>query len=297
MRVISNRLVRSLAGVAACLCLCAGPTSAQYVLYDNLPGSPPPPSNNTSGAINNSFSSLVGSNAITSLVAEDISMSGLPVNVARVITQFDFVVTNLHVPDPNPTNRSHPGAGQADIQFRPRVRIWSSNALGNAPTQLLGAFDMPATTLPGAAPGSYSSALLSLDLTPFGGVSIPNNTPNIWIGLVFDDMDGTLAPAGISDADRVKRMNNLGMFIHNPINKGSSADQLWGTTRGDSFAVNNPEGGLFNSADARVSFPLNLAFRVSMLTIPEPGTGALAVTAILPLVGVMLRRRTRRTIK
>jgi hypothetical protein len=303
MRVIWNRLIRVLAGVVACVGIFCGTASAQTILYDNLPISlpppPDPPGDVTSGALNNFFSSMVGNNAITSLVAEDISVRNghMPGNAARLITQFDFIVTNTYIPDA--------GATETGVTFRPRVRMWTSNPLGDRPTELLqtgmgqdAVFDLPAVTLPAPAPGSdYSSALLSLDLTSFGGVSFPGDTPNIWIGLVFDDMDGTLAPAGASNAERLERMNNIGMYINNQISPGSSADQLWGTIRGDSFAVDNPEGGLFNSDNLEVDFPLNLAYRVTLLTIPEPGAGALAVTAILPLTGVMLRRRRCRTNK
>jgi hypothetical protein len=302
MRVNGNRLIRVLAGICACAGLLGGPASAQSFLYDNIPGSLPPPTPPNSAAVNNSFSAIVGGNAITSLQADDIRVTNLPSGTAPVITRFDFIVTNLDVPNPNPDNPNHPGAGQTAVRFRPRLRMWNSNAVGNAPTNLLqtglggtAAFDLPAVTLPAPAAGSYSSALISFDLTPFGGVNIPGTSPNIFIGLVFDDENGALAP-GLSDPERLRRMNNIGLFIHNPINQGSSADQVWANAQGGSYDVNNPAGSLQSSANYGLppTTPLNFAFRVTLLTIPEPGAGGLLLVTALPVAATLVRRRMRR---
>jgi hypothetical protein len=284
MRVMPNRLLPLAFGIGACLCLLSSRASAQYIVYDNLPAiNPGPIADPNVRAANNAFSANLGGNVSTAIQGDDIKFNTLPPTASRTISKIEFYVSNLDVPV------ASGGAGATAISVRPRLRIWAGNRTApiDGPGSLLGAFDLPIVNLAAPSPGRFSSELVTLDLDPFGGVSVPDNVGRFWIGVVFDNNNGA---TGMN----VAQMNNVGLVLNRPISPAFSSDDLgWGDdAAAGAYNTSNPEGDFNNSADYGLpsDFPLNFAFRVTMYTVPEPGTGALLMMALLP-AAVSVRKR------
>jgi hypothetical protein len=108
-------------------------------------------------------------------------------------------------------------------------------------------------------------------------VNVPSGT--FWIGLTFDNNSGA---TGATDV----QLNNLGMALFNPPTIGTSADTAFETTGAGDFLVNNPAGSTFNFGGNPAA---NFFFGMSVATVPEPSTFALAGLGTAALL--ILRRR------
>jgi hypothetical protein len=79
-------------------------------------------------------------------------------------------------------------------------------------------------------------------------------------------------------------------LIYNPPTVGSSADLFFWTDEYGDFAVNDPVGKLYWFGGSPVA-NFGWEFEVGSAAIPEPGTLALGLLGMLPLVLLGRRRR------
>jgi hypothetical protein len=198
----------------------------------------------------------VVANTITKLAADDITpVAGYS---GWEITRVTALIQN---------------ANTADVIIRALGRFYDDDGGSGNPGTLLAAFSFGTITVPASS---------SFTLTAYpSGFLLPGGT--FWAGLQFDNADGT---TGATDA----QLNLIRLALYDPPTVGSSADLFfWTSTYGD-FAVNNPAGGLYwFGGTPRASF--GWEFEVESTAIPEPGTLALGLLGVLPLLIWVSRRR------
>jgi hypothetical protein len=271
----------------------------------------------------NRFSSNVGNDTVTGLVADDLifkqSNNSPIIPQPMRLTKISFYITNHNT---------------TAVTIRPLLRLWNDDAMGltgnladtDHPGTLLRGLNLAPITLAAApAAGGFSSTLVTVDLTngnPFGGLNVPgskdaNGNPiagdpyRIWAGLAFDNNGGRTG-ATLSQMDNVGELVN---DIHNTgaVITGKSGDVAWGTGPGDTpgqklFAENLPPGAFFNyfgdpAHPGNDGIPgtdddpfANYAWQVWARPgyfVPEPGTAGLLGGAGLPFALLVWRRRRR----
>ncbi len=159
----------------------------------------------------NGGAAVVGSNTITRLVADQLTLVGTP---PFTIGSFQFSVSNT-----NPTA----------VTARARVRFYEDNG-GGAPGTFIAGYTLPARSYAANVAQIYNSG----PVTPF---VIPGQT--VWAGITFDNADGT---TGATAA----QLNNLGQAVFNPIDRGSSTDLYFITSTAGEFGASNPAGSTAN---------------------------------------------------
>jgi len=325
---VFRRILLSLASVLAGLGFAASMAHAQgpeTVVYDNLSTLSSLGPNYLFDERNN-FSTLVGSDTVTALVGDDLIFKQQPPSQKPIIpapmrlTKIAFYVTNRNT---------------TAVTIRPLLRIWNddSQSLGDGvdhPGTLLRKLNMGPITLAAApSPGTFSSTLVTVDLTggtnPFGGLNIPNGPGisgdpyRVWAGLAFDDNGGRTGAT-------LDQINNVGQLVNDIHNNGltlvgRSGDVAWGTNNNpaspyfgdpgpDLWARNLPPGAFFNyvndpnhpgadgipntNDDPFANFAWQVWARPGFV-MPEPGTAGLMAPVGLT-VGILLwRRRSRRS--
>ncbi|HXH60407.1 MAG TPA: PEP-CTERM sorting domain-containing protein [Fimbriimonadaceae bacterium] len=182
---------------------------AQTTVYDSTVGI-------TGVAFAIGGATVVGSNTITSLAADDVTMTNLGSGMDIVAMQ--FAVANFD---------------SVDVTFRPKVRMWlNDGALGAPGTYYNNPTAVDYTFSPITVAAGFINVLGAS--IPAGLMTIPSGT--IWVGIQFDNNNGT---TGATAAN----LNNLGVVINSPT-VGSSADEIFAsdTPASDLFNVANPSG-------------------------------------------------------
>ena len=179
----------------------------------------------------NGDATLVSGNTITSLVADSIGFVGtLPFSIG----QFNFAIGNLNA---------------ADVSARPRIRFYANDGVNGGPGTYITGFSFNPITFTASSIQVYTGTV-----TPFA-----INTQAIWAGITFDDNTGA---TGIT----LDQLNNLGMGLFNPIDVGSSTDNIFQTNAAGSFLANNPAGKNYNFGGSPVA---NLGWQfVSAIPLP-----------------------------
>jgi hypothetical protein len=218
---------------------------ADIVVYSNI-------TNFTGTALANGGAELQGTNTITRMLLDDLTLAYSP--SYGDLKNFTFSVANLNT---------------TTVSARARIRFFNDNG-SNAPgTYLLGF-----TTLPISLAAS-SVALFSSNVN----VAFAANQ-KIWAGITFDDNNGTTGAT-------LAQMNNLGVGLYDAPTLGSSADQFFLTTAAGSFAsISNPAGSIITgSGNPRY----NAGWAITT-SVPEPGAlSLLMVCGLAASCGV--RRR------
>jgi hypothetical protein len=198
---------------------------------------------------------VVAGNAITRLVADDLTFSGLwP---GQNILGFQFSVANLNT---------------VAVSVRPRVRFWHADGVTGGPgtyyTGNIGYTFAPITFGPGVTV-----------VTATVGPGFLNPAGTMWAGITFDNNTGATGAT-------VDQLNNFGVGLFNPPTVGSSTDRLFATdAAGSFFAPNNP-AGTFVHFNANPMANAGWSFRA----VPEPGT----MIALAAGLGVLAAHRRRR---
>ncbi|MGC2238850.1 MAG: carboxypeptidase-like regulatory domain-containing protein [Pyrinomonadaceae bacterium] len=161
----------------------------------------------------NGGSTLIGANTITRLRADDLTFTrGVPVS----ITGIRFTVHN-----------NNAGA----VSVRARVRFYANN--GGVPGNVLAAVSFNAFAF-----GAGSTTLTSNPFPTFAAT-----TQTLWAGITFDNNSGATGAT-------LAQLDNFGMRVVDPPDRGSSADVSFLTTAAGDFNVSNPTGTVGNTAGA-----------------------------------------------
>lgn len=163
-------------------------------------------------------------NTITRLLCDDNTYNGA---TGRTLTGYNFAVSNLNA---------------AVVTARPRVRFYADNA------------GVPGAYLAG---NSFNPLAFPVGVTVYstGPLGTPTAFPGtgaavkIWACITFDNNSGA---TGAVVAD----LNNLGVGLFNPPDRGTSANQYFVTTANGSFVSSNPPGatGTINGTIANFGF-------------------------------------------
>lgn len=164
-------------------------------------------------------------NTLTPLVCDDNTYNA---PVARTLTGYRFSVANL---------------GAAAISARPLIRFFSDNA--NAPGTFLGGNNFNAITFNPGSVGVYTIGTLPTPIV-FPGIGA---AVKIWSCTAFDNNSGATGATAAG-------LNNLGVGLYTPVDRGTSADLFFLTT--GNALVNNPPGstGTIGGAVANFGFEL-----------------------------------------
>ena len=92
--------------------------------------------------------------------------------------------------------------------------------------------------------------------------------------MTFDDNNGT----STGQLDPIPFMNELGMFVENPVSVGSSADLVFRSTNPGSNFVNNPPGATENNGG---NPPYNIYWET---VVPEPSSLAFLAIGVAGLI-------------
>ncbi|HQY87671.1 MAG TPA: PEP-CTERM sorting domain-containing protein [Tepidisphaeraceae bacterium] len=179
----------------------------------------------TGSVVTNGGSANQAGNNITTMIADDLDMTA-----AANIIGFRFSVGNLNT---------------TAVSARPRVRFYADNA--GVPGTYLGGFSFNAISFP-----ANSVNVLGTTIAPF---PMP---ANIWAGMVFDNNTGATGAT-------LAQLDLLGQGSFDPVDVGSSTDNLFGTTAAGSFNVNDPVGVTFNFGANPVA---NVGWE--LVSVPEP---------------------------
>jgi hypothetical protein len=259
----SRRWLRS-ALIAAAVALC-GASAHAATLYDNTALSSYSNFGQPAGGATN-----IGGNTITRLLADDITFDptayaaygGGPIQINDV----RIAVFNNNA---------------STVQFRTRVRFWVNDPSppGDRPGTFIDGFTftLPVTLGPNNGPTSTAILLANPSIT------IPGGVQTIWVGVAFDDADGT---AGYATATE---LNNVGLLVYNPPVVGSSQNLFFiSGSAGDFFGVDGPGGGTFSYLSPNVG---NFGIALGFVPVPEPSAVLPTAAAAVGLGWLMLRGR------
>jgi hypothetical protein len=161
----------------------------------------------TGSAIANEGSAVQSGNTITALMADSLGLIGTP---PFSVHSFKFSVANFDV---------------VDITARTLVRFYSADGTAGSPGTLIAGFSLP--------PFLFSAS--TVELFNITDMPFTVTTQAIWAGIVFDNDTAT---TGATAGD----LDNLGQGIFDPIDKGSSTDDIFATNTAGSFLGDNPPG-------------------------------------------------------
>lgn len=163
--------------------------------------------NFTGSGITNGGAATQAGNGITTMMADDLSMTA-----AANIIGFSFNVANFN---------------STTVSARPRVRFYADNA--GVPGTLIAGFTFSPVGFPATSVNTLSASIPS--------TAMPSQ---IWAGIVFDNNIGATGAT-------LTQLNGLGMGTFDPPDVGTSADNMYGTSGAGSFLVNDPgPGSTFN---------------------------------------------------
>lgn len=152
-------------------------------------------------------------NTITRMNCDDVTYNA---TVARTMSGYRFNVSNLN---------------STVVTARPRTRFYSDNA--GAPGNYIGGNSFTPIAFAASSVTTYTASPLGASIAfPATGAAV-----KIWACIVFDN-NGAAAPTGATVAE----LNNLGMGLFGPPDRGTSADIYFQTTANGSFLANNPAG-------------------------------------------------------
>ncbi len=234
---------------AAVAVAAATSASAQFIGYDNTTTS--------LASTSNGGSALQGTNTITRLIADRITMvsGGLTVN------SLSFSVTNLNA---------------TAVTVQPRVRLFADDntVTPGTPGTIIAGFSFG-----GIAFAGNTRTLLTANVAP---VAIGGNSGTFWAGITYDNVNNTTGAT-------LAQLDNFGMAVFDPPTVGSSTNNFFRTTAAGSFLANNPVGGLLQFTGGT---PVaNLGWRFGVTAIPEPGS-----VALMGLAGLAAAWRLRRRV-
>lgn len=212
---------------------------------------------NVTTFLGQAFANGGSAGGITRLVADDLTPTG--VNAGQAIGTVRFSVTNLST---------------AAVTARPRIRFWNADGTAGAPGSVYSnpvavGFSFNAITFP-------ANSVQVFQFNPAAGTfNMPGTT--FWAGMCFDNNAGA---TGATDAD----LNFLGQGMFDPVDVGSSTDNIFVTTAaGSFFGTANPAGTVGNLGGNPIA---NLGWEFT--AVPAPGAAAL-----LGLGGLLAARRRR----
>jgi len=160
-------------------------------------------------------------NTITRLLADDLMLMNVIGMPPYNVTQYRFAVANV-------------GAANVPVG-RFRTRFWLTDGANGGPGTLITLISLspvaPATSF-SVAPGI--TIFETADLTP-SGLNFSVTSRNIWAGIAFDNNGGG---SGATAA----QLNNMGMAVADPVDRGTSADLSFLTTTNGAFGASNPPG-------------------------------------------------------
>jgi len=200
----------------------------------------------------NGGAALIGTNTITSMVADDIQLEAIA--NGGTCDAIGIAVANF-------------SAGS--IAARLGMRFYAANGAGGAPGTILQALTFNALAFPPGVVGLNG---------PIPTFTVPANG-KLWVGLLFDDSNGTLGT-------EIAELNSLGAGLFNPPTAGSSADLLFDSGVAGTFLQNNPPGSTGNFGGPPVA---NIGLELQVTPIPEPAIAG-AIT-MLCLFSLSLRER------
>lgn len=210
----------------------------------------------SSAGFSSGASAVVSGNTLSRVIADDITFA--PGFAGQSITELAFSTANFNA---------------AAVSARPFLRFYLPDGTGSAPGTFLGGINLNPVTL-------NASGVQIFTLTNITGLTVPAGG-TFWAGLGFDNNSGATGATAT-------QISNLGVGLFNPPTVGSSADVIFRTTNGGSFASNNPAGSLlFFNGNPRA----NAGWRFGVTVVPEPGSIALLVG--LGISGLALRRRRK----
>jgi Secretion system C-terminal sorting domain len=161
----------------------------------------------------NAGATLQSGNTITTLLADSLGLVGTP---PFTIGSFTFSVANFDA---------------ADVTARPRIRFYNADGPAGSPGTLITGISF--------SPILFATGAIQLFDTGPLATTFPVTSNGIWAGMTFDDNTGT---TGATAA----QLNNLGQGFFNPVDKGSSTDDLFQTDTAGSFLGDNPTGSIGN---------------------------------------------------
>ncbi len=215
-----------------------------YANIDNFQGA-------GAGTVN---ATLVGTNTITTLVADDINTNA----PGGTVTEFTFSVVNF---------------SDATVNARPVVRLYAADGAGGGPGTLFGVFTFGSIPI-GPGVGALTTGPLGA-----GNFALPADG-SFFAGIAYDNDSGA---TGATAAD----LNNLGTGLFDPPTTGTSQDALFNIDppQGD-YTTSNPTFGIFNfGAGGPIA---NAGWQFQVTPVPEP-----AGLSLLGLGGLALLRRRR----
>jgi hypothetical protein len=165
-----------------------------------------------SGSANGGAAVQAG-NTITTLVADSLGLIGTP---PFSVGSFTFSVANFNA---------------VDVSARPRIRFYANDGPAGSPGTLVAGYSFN--------PITFTASLIELFNTGPLAMPFPVTTQAIWAGITFDDNTGTSGAT-------LAQLNNLGQGIFDPIDRGSSTDDIFQTDTAGSFLADNPTGTIFN---------------------------------------------------
>ncbi|MEP6947881.1 MAG: T9SS type A sorting domain-containing protein [Ginsengibacter sp.] len=181
----------------------------------------------------NGGAALQSGNTITTLVADSLGLIGTP---PFSVAAFTFSVASFN---------------EVDVTARARVRIYANDGADGGPGTLLAGVSFDSILLKAGSTSLFNTGSLQTPLQV--------TTQAIWAGIIFDNNNGTLSST-------LDQLNNLGQGIFDPIDKGSSTDDIFGTDAAGSFLADNPTGSTFNFGGPPLA---NLGWEIiSAITLP-----------------------------
>ena len=180
-------------------------------------------------AVANEGAAVQAGNTITTLMADSLGLIGTP---PFSVHSFKFSVANFD--------------GVNNISARTFLRFYSADGTAGSPGTLIAGFSLP--------PALFTAG--TVELFNITDMPFTITTQAIWAGIVFDN-DTATTGATANDLD------NLGQGIFDPIDRGSSTDNIFATNTAGSFLGDNPTGttgNLFGSPLANFGWEIVSAF-------------------------------------
>ncbi len=181
-------------------------------------------------------------NTITRLVADDLTLMNVIGAPPYNVVQYNIAIANI-------------GATTVPVG-RFRTRFWLADGAGGGPGTLITLISFSPPT--GSTSIDIAPGITIFQSAPLGALSFNVTSRNIWAGVSFDDNGGT---SGATVAD----LNNMGVAIADPVDRGTSADLSFLTTTNGAFGASNPPGTIGNTAGVpdRLGWEINGAAPVT----------------------------------
>jgi hypothetical protein len=185
------------------------------------------------GFYQNEGAAVQGTNTITTLVADSLSLSGTP---PFSIGSFSFSVGN---------------GNTVDVSASPLIRFYATDGLNGGPGTVIAGYDFD--------PISFTAESINIftgNVAPFMITS-----KAIWAGITFDNNFGATGAT-------ITQLNLLGQGIFDPVDKGSSEDGFFQTDLAGDFGSGNPAGAVYDFGGSPVA---NFGWEI-VSSIPLPVT-------------------------